>query len=1294
MNFLRTAATNVAAEAAANFKSIMGIFGSRSTKDTPSPPVLQAIQEEAKKIKSGVDTAPPQTLPLVPPENIIATMTTIATLNAVNDSIECKGPGLASATPSTVDAPTDAVQMNSFAVNSVQIDDLLEGLQVVTEIPYKENENRLFEASLAAFMTHQRDEENYRTESKACVTDELTDMLMGCFIGKDEAIEPHKLEASPASIYSRCAELAALPSSSVSQFTDSWLSSLELLTPRSTDRVKYKENEKFFKRTACCLQALRAYTIFESVDWRLYKKSQQNSSMPGGPPGGPADYGYDLREIFQPYRYVIGPIVDFESLEGRTLIYVKCYDDATYTTGIYFWVYLSQSEGLFRVFFKLLANSIIEKGFDYTQGTLVNFMLQCLLTEYYNRHYRPGKQNPIKINSLERVVYFVQHMPYLQSNFLTNFPQNPPPSPAQCYVTPGQPGYVGHYYLIDKKYNSIFHNGFPLTQGAAAYIFGTGSGSPPSDDMVFWQNLKISNPNLFLDVCRPPIPEYTFDKTEPLIYCFTTSCPKTIITSFQDLLNVMNYTATVWFQGLQNFTRMFGILSPVLYIIMGAMLESPDFEFSSYKYDMLGVPPAQAHAMHLERPRHYKNSLNMLVTLGTEQLVDTTLHLPGIDTLPRAAALNALGKFAQPGATFARRDMPTLREDIASQQALVLQKATEIYENLIASGLVAPLAGNADYMERYKQFLINEISDFGLLSIKRKWFFQIFDASYQARDSVFPMNPSERINVGAAHVPRIILYCLCKNCKFLPLPDLNCLDPSDHRLKTLTSQFNETRRDHTSINPNEVNVIVLTLSQHYCMEVKYNKLDSRGHSEIRTMCRLIQVSSTIVYKSGDPEINKILFSIDMQQTPIACFPDYIIETTTEEEVLAYIRNYRQGGGTLPKGAKGTKGTKDTKGTKGNPEVLPKQPAGAAVASPVPALVKPEATSKLPAAAARAAADLQRQATAAAQAAAEHERQSAAAAQAAAEHERQSAAAAQAAADLQRQAAAERERQMGQVLYKLKLVLESKMTLFLTPKRVASWGSFFAGKMMDYLFGPYFQLPTIFKRFEQYLQVCHAYYTTALIYNYNTARPDSFLVVNPAFSFVGMFVAHFGTSFVPPETGLTAAQYIGRHLRENTMRIQQIAQILTAPFMDDHDMDDVSVASSAKSSDTSSVASSASSSFPAAWQLLGDSLGTDGSDRTFQPSQDLGSQGFGSQGTADGGSLLIKNRIKKSITTHKNKNKNKNKNPTRRGTFRIKRMIKSKGSKVTRNTTCKQRAPGGKRKSKPNKTMRRYRRVRK
>ena len=184
-------------------------------------------------------------------------------------------------------------------------------------------------------------------------------------------------------------------------------------------------------------------------------------------------------------------------------------------------------------------------------------------------------------------------------------------------------------------------------------------------------------------------------------------------------------------------------------------------------------------------------------------------------------------------------------------------------------------------------------------------------------------------------------------------------------------------------------------------------------------------------------------------------------------------------------------------------------------------------------------------------------------------------------------------------------------------------------------------------------------------------------------------------------------YIQQKLAQNTADIAAIREYLTGDFMQDPTTLDDSTTVSGASSLSSQASRQSNSSKqldelsqynpqmrePLAFYLCLGPLDSQSVGSCYTQSEKFGDSQYLSD-TAGGGSLLIKNRIKKSITTHKNKNKNKNKNPTRRGTFRIKRMIKSKGSKVTRNTTCKQRAPGGKRKSKPNKTMRRYRRVRK
>ena len=110
------------------------------------------------------------------------------------------------------------------------------------------------------------------------------------------------------------------------------------------------------------------------------------------------------------------------------------------------------------------------------------------------------------------------------------------------------------------------------------------------------------------------------------------------------------------------------------------------------------------------------------------------------------------------------------------------------------------------------------------------------------------------------------------------------------------------------------------------------------------------------------------------------------------------------------------------------------------------------------------------------------------------------------------------------------------------------------------------------------------------------------------------------------------------------------------------------------------------------ELFEDFSDTDSGTTYRQDSDSLDS--LGSLGSR-GGTLPIKYHIKKSITTRKNKNKTKprtkSRTPVRRVTIRIKRLMKSK---VTKPKTYKRRATGGKRKSKPNKTMRHYRRVRK
>jgi hypothetical protein len=103
------------------------------------------------------------------------------------------------------------------------------------------------------------------------------------------------------------------------------------------------------------------------------------------------------------YHFTLGPLIDFPAI-GRKLIRVK------YTTGStknYFFVYLSQSEGMFRVLFVLDPSGSIEKGVDYVQATLEEICLQYHLNKLYNELL---KLIPTMIKSARDLIYFIHHM--------------------------------------------------------------------------------------------------------------------------------------------------------------------------------------------------------------------------------------------------------------------------------------------------------------------------------------------------------------------------------------------------------------------------------------------------------------------------------------------------------------------------------------------------------------------------------------------------------------------------------------------------------------------------------------------------------------------------------------------------------------------------------------------------------------------------------------------------------------------------------------------------------------------
>jgi hypothetical protein len=1224
----------------------------------------------------------------------------------------------------TGNANLEAVQNETFLNNNELINDEVAKVvaQAKTEEQYEEQyeakQNREFEHLITVYIAHGLAEGNYQSLCRQTVMADIKSMLDSCFYTLEEKnkllplLPKPNYEALQLNFFEKCTTPAQL---SVGRVTDSWLSDLKLPNPVVWNGPEVTKNQTFFKRTALYLDALKAYNIFNTPMWRNYKLLETARMSGTPPPGGPENPGYDFRTYIPPYYYVVGPIVDFEKLEGRTLIYVKCYDDNTFTTGIYFWVYLSQSEGLFRVFFKLSASSIIEKGFDYTQGTLVDFRLQGILSSYYFKHYMGGKQHPIKLDSLQRLLYFVENMPYLQCNFLNNFPLPAilpciPVQPRCCYVgIPPPPhtidsdgrvqGLVGHYYLIHKKYNAIFHQGFPLVDHEINDFF------PPTtnhDDNRYCRALmdmgRITqrpvdtvDTNMFKDFLKGRDSAQLFTISEPLIYCFTTSCPKTTLVSFGDLLNVMNYTATVWFQGLQNFTRMFnGMLSPVLYIVIGATVEKPDFELSSIRDEMLGLRAATPLSI---AKQEFKKYSSMLMTLGTEGFrnEDPRPALPGPYPGIRPAAAAA----AKDIMVFSNKYQPSyhklysVAENIKSQRDIVEVKVSQIL------GLAKPKALE-DMLDKFKIQIqpsgnfVEQLIDFGLLSIKKKWLYLMFNNAYKAESSVFP----DEIGPGST----VKLYGLCGNNKFLLLPDLNCLNPNDERLQTLPSMFNETRMDYDDHASGEVNVVVSTLAQQYCMEFPYVEKTTLHTSNTRKMCVMFQLSSTIVYTVASAAVpyNKILYAIDMQKTPTACLPEYKIPTTTPEELQSFAQQARlagQGGG-----------GKGKKAAAAQQQALAATAATAATAASVAtvsgSLGKQQATSK---AATGKGKDKPVQLSLPR-------------------------------ISLQQPGDGEGmpgEGMPGEVIFtkdeldKKKLleavileaakgenflferisnVLLTDNTIFSTPKRVSSWGAFFAGKMMEYLFGPYFQLPTLFKQFAPWLQVCHAYYTTALIYNYNTARPYVFFNTAPirtSYSFASLFARKLSTEgfkappAVPGGTPLEILTYVSQRLNEHTAAIREIS-FFTAPFMNDISETELdSPPSSSVSSRSKSVSSSVGSEYVQLFGPITTPRSSESSGSSYLPSE--ASSIWSSQGSSQGSSLSPVWRRGGSLITNKSTNrcKTKRKNiKTTRKNGKVNRMVKKHNKK---RKTYRRKANGRKLKGnnhKNNKTMRRYRRVRK
>jgi hypothetical protein len=476
----------------------------------------------------------------------------------------------------------------------------------------------LMQESLQAFIAAQQNITEFR---KQCVDEAIKQF--------QEALGAYGIQVNPK-----------ISGAIMGQIAGSW--SELLISSTQGDSSIYLSYKTFFFRVNQAIDALLTQCIFLSTKWT---QSFPPSSSP------PASESYPKVKV-GPCWYTIGPILDFQNIEGRIFIYVKCYHDAT--NGIYFWVYGSQSEGFNRVFFKLDPFGSIEKGFDYTQGTFVHLGLQMALCDYYKTH---RSKPPKLLDTLTELNLFMSSMPYLQQ------------------AREEKDVHVHHRYMIDDSFTSIIKRGFPL--------------HPPlpnpttihSDwlhvvNMIYKKRGYVSRENLlkiagelqeqWLSECDKYFPDnnthphYEFSRrrmgygtTCPYIFCFTTcglvqSCPM-----FKLFLSANSYKNTFWCQGFQNYTEMLRnaglsegeappnrkILSPVLYVVIGALLQDPDMRLSTLRNIILNIGiMSDARTISQE----YNEATKTFMTLGTGpkfQEPNTSLYLPNIPI--RSAALLA-----------------------------------------------------------------------------------------------------------------------------------------------------------------------------------------------------------------------------------------------------------------------------------------------------------------------------------------------------------------------------------------------------------------------------------------------------------------------------------------------------------------------------------------------------------------------------------------------------------------------------------------------------------------------------
>jgi hypothetical protein len=134
------------------------------------------------------------------------------------------------------------------------------------------------------------------------------------------------------------------------------------------------------------------------------------------------------------------------------------------------------------------------------------------------------------------------------------------------------------YYIVDSP--SLLSKGMPLDAVDNPEDYSNNERHQENYRRV----MTPDNRTQYNDIQNNPV------RTYPLVVCFSTVVFKSPPASMSALLNPFYYNNTFWVQGARNYTLPCGILSPVLFAVMGSSLLYPDYELSRMRTEIMNTP--------------------------------------------------------------------------------------------------------------------------------------------------------------------------------------------------------------------------------------------------------------------------------------------------------------------------------------------------------------------------------------------------------------------------------------------------------------------------------------------------------------------------------------------------------------------------------------------------------------------------------------------------------------------------------------------------------------------------------